>query len=117
MLFGGELKQGVPAVYAHPEIGEAEGEQKILAGFGGFELFGRDGLSGRDARREAGICGFVPCGQPRLFGQAAYLRLGESADAQRGEYALLAERPVAGAVAYIVAGIGAVDDEIVAVGA
>ena len=69
---------------------------------------GVDLRPGRNARREACVCGLVPREEPRLGGEAAYLGLREAAFSQRRAHAHFAQRFHAGAVALIVGGVRAV---------
>ena len=92
----------------HAQVREAERGERRLRPLDAPQHRGVDLRPGRNARREACVCGLVPREEPRLGGEAAYLGLSEAAFAQRRAHAHFAQRLHAGAVALVVGGVRAV---------
>ena len=96
-LVGRDLDARAVGEVAHAQLAEAERVQRLLGPADARQLFGRDALAVRHARRQARQGGLVPVRQTQLAGGGADLRFAHAGLVQRAADLVLALGGGAGA--------------------
>ena len=107
-LAGGQLQTAQPPQHPHPQVGKAHSHQRafrLLHPPQGLSLQGR---AGGHPGGKAGVGGLCRGEQTQFPAHAPHVRLGQPAQPQGAHHLQLRQRPHAGPVPRVIAGVGAV---------